>query len=44
LSEFTQILNPLSGFGYLRVNPLESDLIRVPLPLIFALLGPPLLA
>jgi len=35
LSGFTQILDPLLSFGFIRVNPYKSDLIRVPLPLIF---------
>jgi hypothetical protein len=25
--------NPLLSFGFIRVNPFKSDLIRVPLPL-----------
>jgi hypothetical protein len=33
---------PLFSFGFIRVNLFKSDLIRVPLPLIFACLVPAL--
>jgi hypothetical protein len=33
---------PFSEFGFIRVNPFKSDLIRVPLPLIFTCLVPAL--
>jgi hypothetical protein len=39
-SGFTQILNPFFCFGLIRVDPLKSDLIRVPLPLIYSCLVP----
>jgi hypothetical protein len=36
-------LKPFFSFGFIRVNPLKSDLIRVPLPLILTCLVPALL-
>jgi uncharacterized protein with ParB-like and HNH nuclease domain len=35
LNGFPQILNPFFCFGFIRVNPFKSDLIRVSLLLIF---------
>jgi hypothetical protein len=39
MTRIVRILKPLFNFGFVRVNPLKSDLIRFPLPLDFCLFG-----